>query len=181
MLFLDNLILGKKVVLKFGVDKKDLYGRKLAYVFYNNENVNKKLVEEGYANIYFLGRDQYYFEFLEAWKNCGKNLCVKSLDACASCVNLKKLDYENEIVVFENICGIDCDLENWEVKDEGRKKFIFPNFILDGKGEVSLIVGNKTNTENEIYWDRKDYVWTDGGDTLFLRDDFGKLVLWKSY
>jgi len=32
-----------------------------------------------------------------------------------------------------------------------------------------------------LFWKGKDYVWTSTGDTLFLRDDEGKLVLWEMY
>jgi hypothetical protein len=82
-------------------------------------------------------------------------------------------------VVFYNKCNFDCDLESWEIKDEGRKKFIFPNFILEGNQELKVIVGDLENYGNNLYWKGETYVWTSTGDTLFLRDNYGKLVLWK--
>ncbi len=183
--FLENEILNKSVKLEYGKEKKDLYNRTLAYVFLDSENVNLKLVEEGFANFYFpSGKDVYYDNFYESWEKCiesNKNLCGKSTNFCGSCIGLTNLDYETQELVLQNRCDVSCDLTSWEIKDEGRKKFIFPNFSLNPNSEVSVIVGNETNTNEKLFWDRKDYVWTKAGDTLFLRDKEGKLVLWYSY
>ncbi len=35
--------------------------------------------------------------------------------------------------------------------------------------------------ENTLSWKGEKYVWTRTGDSLFLRDSEGALVLWKSY
>jgi len=178
--FLEDLILNKSVVLKFGKEKYDKYNRLLAYVFVEKKNVNLELIKEGFANFYFpSGKDNYYNEFKNAWENCLENLCEKSKDKCANCVKLKEFNYKKQIVIFEDICSFNCELTNWEIKDEGRKKFIFPKFIL--KNKVEIKVGQGKNSENILFWERENYVWTDTGDTLFLRDNKGKLVLWESY
>lgn len=180
--FLEYLVLNKTVILEFGKEREDRYGRTLAYVYYEGENINQKMIEQGYANMYFpSGKDINYNKFFWAWKECNKNLCVASEDKCANCIQLKKFDSENEIVIFENICGFDCELTNWEIKDEGRKKFVFPKFILKGHGGIEIIVGEGRNNENALYWTNEEYVWTSSGDTLFLRDDKGELVLWEIY
>lgn len=46
-----ELLTGKKVKLEFDVEKKDKYGRFLAYVYLDDKMVNKLLLEEGYAKI----------------------------------------------------------------------------------------------------------------------------------
>ncbi|MGD9275610.1 MAG: thermonuclease family protein [Candidatus Pacearchaeota archaeon] len=183
--FLEGEILGREVELVFGRDKYDKYKRILAYVYLGNENVNQEIVEAGFANYYFpSGKDNYYEDFRSAWKNCLNkkiNLCEKSEDICADCIELKKFDYKSEILVFYNKCSFDCDLTNWGIKDEGRKHFSFEDFILEAGKKVEVKVGEGGNTQSEIFWGREDYVWTDSGDTMFLRDDKNKLVLWKSY
>ncbi len=180
--FLETLVLNKTVELEYGKDKEDRYGRTLAYTYINRENVNLKLIEEGYANVYFpSGRDIHYNQFTQAWEECSKNLCEVSKDECRNCIKLKELDTENEIIILENICDFDCELTNWEIKDEGRKKFIFPEFILEENKQVTILIGEGRDSKNLLFWKNQDYVWTDTGDTLFLRSPDGKLILWKSY
>jgi len=178
--FLENSVLNKKVRLE-GIEN-DMYFRKLRYVFLGSENVNLKMVEEGLANVYILDDKNYEKELRDAWEECilkNKNLCEKSLDKCADCIGLRKFD--NQEVVFYNRCDFDCDLNGWTIKDEGRKKFVFEDFILDKDKEVKIIVGEGINNGNILFWKGEDYVWTSTGDTLFLRDSEGRLVLWEMY
>jgi micrococcal nuclease len=180
--FLLNLTLNKTVKLKYGKDKQDLYGRTLAYIILDEKNVNIEQVRNGFANLYIYDRDEYTNRLKEAWNECileEKNLCEKSTDKCASCIELKELNVKNQTIIFYNKCDFDCNLNKWSIKDEGRKKFIFPNFVIESRKETRIIVGNKTSDKNTLYWTGEDYVWTTEGDTLFLRDENGKLVLWK--
>ena len=183
--FLENLILNKSVRLKFGKDKYDRYNRVLAYVYFENKNVNLEIVKQGLANFYFpSGKDVYYSDFKKAWEECVNdniNLCEASVDECAECVKLNELNYNSQTVVLYNKCNLQCDLTGWNIKDEGRKNFIFPSFILESQKEVIIEVGEGTNTNNKLFWTGETYVWTRSGDSLFLRDEDGKLVLWESY
>ena len=150
----------------------------------NNENINSKIIENGFANVYILDDKSYENEFRKSWEKCletEKNLCEKSENKCAQCIQLRKLDFNSQEIIFYNSCDFSCDLENWEIKDEERKKFIFGDFVLGRNQEVKIIVGNGTDYGNNLYWDGEDYVWTEDGDTLFLRDSEGKLVLWKFF
>lgn len=182
--FLENELLNKTAELKLGKEEKDLYNRTLGYIFLQGENINKKIIAEGFANAYFpSGKDAYSLSFLEEWKKCVEksiNYCENSKNICKNCIQLKELDYDSQKAIFKNICGIDCNMTNWQIKDEGRKKFVFPNFILEPNQEITVIVGGN-ELEGKLLWKRKDYVWTKAGDTLFLRDSEGRLVLWHNY
>lgn len=167
--FLNELILNKTVRLEFGKDKTDKYGRRLAYIIFEGRNINVEIVKNGFANTYIYDRDVYSSKLEEAWQEClanGKNLCEKSSDKCANCIELKKIDLNKQEIVLKNNCE-SCKLTNWSIKDEGRKKFVFGKFIL----EDEISISSKDFGE--------DYVWTETGDTLFLRDAEGKLVLWE--
>lgn len=180
--FLEKELLNKTVRLEFGKDRFDIYNRKLGYVIFNEENINIKTIEKGYANLYIVDRDEYSEKLKQAWQIClknNKNLCEKSYDKCANCVLLNSIDLEKQQIELYNNCNFSCYLTNWTIKDEGRKKFIFPEYNLKAYDYVRVIVGNKTSDLNNLYWKRGDYVWTKTGDSLFLRDGYGGLVLWK--
>lgn len=184
--YLVKRVENKTVTLVFSTDRFDKYNRTLAYVYFGEKNINQELITNGFANAYFPSdKDKYFNPFLESFEQCissNKNLCEKSIDECFSCIKLVELDYINEKVILANECSSSCDLTSWTIKDEGRKVFVFPEFILEPNSEVQIVVLNKTGVyKNKIYWNSKDYVWTDSGDTLFLRDSEGKLVLYKNY
>jgi len=178
--FVNNSLYNKTIFIEsFGQDK---YYRELGVVFFEEENFNVKIIEKGFANAYILDNKKYEDVFREAWGKCiasGKNLCEKSEDECAKCIELKELNVKEQEIIFYNKCNFDCDLTNWGIKDEGRKNFIFKKFVLKNNEEARIICGNKTDSENILYWKNEDYVWTETGDTLFLRDENGKLVLFE--
>jgi len=158
--FLEQEIFNKTVGLKYGKERYDKYQRVLAYVFLDNTNINLKLIENGLANIYFpSGKDQYYQEFQNAWEDCiekNVNLCEASVDICAECVNI-----DNSSGFIVNNCDFECNIINWEIKGEGREKFIF---------NETLSSGQEAGFELDL---------TETGDTVFLRDGEGRLVAWK--
>ena len=183
--FLEMIILNKTVRLEFGKEKYDKYNRLLAYLFYKEKNVNLELVDEGLANFYFpSGKDTYHDNFKKAWEKCvrmGENLCENSTNKCAQCIKLKEFDWKNEIIILHNKCYFDCELTAWKIKDEGRKNFIFDKFVLGSEKDIEIRVGENNDTEDVLFWHGESYVWTSTGDTLFLRDSKGKLVLYESY
>ena len=158
--FLSSLILNKTVKLEFTNDRYDKYDRILAYIFLEDENINIKIVENGFGNYYFYsGEDKYSDDLEEAWDKCinnNLNLCEVSTNICAKCINAES----NYII---NICSFSCDISGWEIKGEGRQKFVFNETI-----ETNEMVGFELDT-------------ADSGGSLFLRDDEGKLVEWGSY
>jgi len=182
--FLSNLILNQTIELEYGKDKYDKYKRILAFIFLNEKNVNVEIVRNGFANVYILEDKKYENELRTAWEECilrEKNLCEKSANKCANCIELQELDFKEQKIVFYNRCSYDCDLTSWNIKDEGRKKFIFENFVLRKNRKIEIIAGNGTGNDDVLYWKNEDYVWTATGDTLFLRDSDEKLVLWEEF
>ncbi len=63
---LETLVLGKEVYLERGKEDRDIYDRKLRYVLFNGENINLRLVQEGYVVARTEQDDIYQQEFIDA-------------------------------------------------------------------------------------------------------------------
>jgi len=80
---LEELVLNKEVRLEKDAENKDQYKRYLRYIFVDDENVNLKLVEEGFATARFSPQNRKYKkEILGAEQNArgGKIGCVWTLE-----------------------------------------------------------------------------------------------------
>lgn len=198
---LKELIENKTVILEKDVEDKGKYGRLLRFIFLGNENINVKMVEEGYATLYILRSGmKYEKELKDAWNECLENevgLCKPSSDPCNNrCIgiyyfhwNAEGNDCDNlndEYVTFKNTCNLSCNLTAWTVKDESsRDPYIFPDFVLGSEATVMLYTGCGNDTETELYWCSSgktcNAIWNNNGDTLYLRNSDGELVLSYTY
>ncbi len=72
--YLIEQLLNKNVNLKYDIDKKDDYGRSLAYIFLDGENFNLKLLEQGYAGLMLVSpNDKYRKSFIRAADEAREN------------------------------------------------------------------------------------------------------------
>lgn len=169
--FLIKKVLNKTVTLVYGSEKYDLYHRELAYIFLGNKNINLESVENGYSGYYFpKGKTKYYSEFSSAWQNCMNEnigICFRRNETCL------KFYWEPKEDLFKiiNICNKNFELSGYSVKDEGRKKYIFSEGILKPNQSVSLVSKDFNKT----------YVWTDSGDSVFVRDKNNDLIYFNTY
>jgi len=160
--FLNGKINNKNVTLVFTNKRLDKYGRVLAYVFLDGENVNVEMVKNGYAYYYFYSKEDAYSKDLKnAWNEClikKMNLCSPSTEPCGSCV---KIENTKNII---NECSLTCDISNWMLKGEGREEFHF-NETTDKNFEPGEEINFNISLENS-------------GRSLYLRDKEGHLVDW---
>jgi len=54
------------------------------------------------------------------------------------------------------------NLANWELRDQDKNVFIFPQLILHPNGAVQIHTASGTNTVIDLYWDKSDPVWQSG-------------------
>lgn len=74
---------GDKITLELGEKERDKYDRLLAYVWVNNINLNKQLVEKGYARVAYVEEPntKYLEEFIQAENVAKENKCnIWSID-----------------------------------------------------------------------------------------------------
>jgi micrococcal nuclease len=191
---LSKLVEGKEVVLESDVSNADKNGRLLRYVFVDGLFVNLELVKSGFANAYIVSPDvKYSNQFLEAEEIARKNgvgIWKKFSLPYSNCIEIVEFHYDakgeddknlnDEFVIFKNNCNFSVNLSGWTVKDRSFNVFTFPEFELEAKAEVKLCSGSGKNTKSEIFWNSKHSIWNNDGDTLYLRDKDGNLILAKS-
>ena len=89
-------------------------------------------------------------------------------------------DRENlcdEYIMIENRDDTSVDLTGWTVYDEAHHRYLFPSFVLKAKAAVTLRTCLGKNTQSELFWGSRSPIWNNDGDTIFIRDSEGQLVL----
>ncbi len=66
------------------------------------------------------------------------------------------------------------DLANWQLRDEDRHVFVFPQLILHKNGAIQVHTASGTNTVIDLYWNAGDPVW-ESGEEAQLYDPNGNL------
>jgi micrococcal nuclease len=195
---------GRTVELAFdeGTGRRGFYGRLLAYVSVDGEQFNHALVERGYARLYessFAERERYAAAEQRAraagrglWTcarattdgatvtPAGDGLVVASIHADAAGNDNENLN--DEYVVFRNNGDTTLDLAGWTVEEGAGRTYTFPaGTTLAPGATLTLHTGTGTNTETDQYWGQTGAVWNNGGDTVTVRDESGKVVLRVEY
>lgn len=144
---------------------KDKYERILGYIFYNNELINKKILQAGLASLYYYDKDAYYNELKTAEEMARQEeVGIWKKSKNYSCIQLIKLQYieserckNQEQLVINNKCGS----MNVSLKDDATH--IYPLELSSG-----------------LYIQNFSCIWNDEGDSLYIYDDSG-LVLFSRY
>lgn len=199
---LKEFVFGKEVTLEQDVSDKDQYGRLLRYVYIDDTFVNLEMVRLGFAHKYEYGSNiKYSSRFEQAedeakqnegclWKTSQENYindqCIYITNFHFNAAGDDNYNLNDEYVIFGNKCSYSIEMTGWTIKDETASHiYRIPSFTFQFGATFTLYTGIGTNTNSALYWGRTsgDYaaIWNNGGDTLFLRDSNGNLVLSKSY
>lgn len=167
---LDFLCLLENKTIKMMQDSEDIdkYQRKLRYIFYKGELINAKILEKGLGTSFMIENLRYEKKLKKAEDYARKNqkvLWKESQDICRKCIELKKLDFEQEFFIIKNNCDFECDLSAWFVKDNANHFFKLENL----------------NANQIQRYESKQNVWNNQGDRFFMIDDQGGLVIFYEY
>ena len=93
------------------------------------------------------------------------------------------VNLNGEWVRFTNVGAEVVDLDGWEVADESAShRYRFADLRLDPGGSVTLFTGCGRDDDTARYWCVSgSAVWNNSGDTVFLRDGRGNIVVSLSY
>ena len=187
----NNLVGGKGVKLEFDRPVKDRHGRLLAYVFVDKTCVNVELARQGHAHVSRPVTLAHRKALLDAQVEArAAGLGIWAKDGTHS-IAISKVqadppgsDRDNlaeEYIVIENRSAKAIDLTGWTVSDEVNRRYLFPRFALAGSAKVTLRSGLGKNTGTDLFWGSRGSIWNNDGDTIFIRDAAGSLVLVHVY
>ena len=178
--FLKNKIENKTVTLKFDKYQRDKYGRILSYVFLDGDFINSDLLKFGLANVYDSSGLIYDLSLKKV-----QDIAIQSQVGIwnrsnyTNCFVLKSFSYKTpEYVTIQNKCNFPINITRWYIKDEDRHFFYFNRYIIGPNESVTVYTNNKTA---EFSFNSKYNIWNDDGDSIFFRDNKGRLVLFFSY
>ena len=183
----NKLVGGKKIRFENGRPRQDRDGRLLAYVFVGDTFVNEELLRQGYAhirrplaakyrNILLKSQEEARAAGRGIWaKAAGRHIAIATVHADAEGDDRQNLN--DEYIVIENRGNTPIDLTGWTVLDEANHRYLFPNFVLSAKVRLMLRTGLGKNTKSEIFWGSRRPIWNNDGDTIFIKDAEGSLIL----
>ncbi|MEU8825120.1 lamin tail domain-containing protein [Streptomyces sp. NPDC048636] len=67
------------------------------------------------------------------------------------------------------------NLNGWTLSDRDGRTYTFRHYRLDGRSTVRVHTGVGHDRGNDLYQDRRHYVW-DNRDTAILRNDHGRII-----
>ncbi|MBI2947959.1 MAG: thermonuclease family protein [Verrucomicrobia bacterium] len=185
------LVTGKSIRIEFGKPREDRDGRLLAYVFIEKVFVNAELVRQGHAHVRRPVDVAYRSALMQAqdearlagrgiWDSIGaRQLRIAWVQAKVE--GPAKRNLNDEYITIENQGNQPVDLTGWKILDEAGNPYLVPKFTLEPKRKFTLRTGSGKNTEQELFWGSRTPIWNDNGDTIFIRDAEGKLVLSHIY
>lgn len=200
-----------RVVTDPRADRRDRYGRLLAYVVPRGEgeggSFNAALLREGYARVYestFTERERYerierrareqgigLWGFADAGET-GTEAGAENGSSGTSRLAIVHIeadapgdDNENpngEYVILENRGPESLDIGGWQVTDEGGHTYVLPEGTRLAPGaRLILYSGRGVDTGRELYWGSTGAIWNNGGDTVTVRDASETVVVRRSY
>ncbi len=156
--FLTNLVENKTIQIESkGPDK---YGRILAYIFLQNQNINTQILSSGLATLYYYDHDNHYEESKQAeefarlnnlglWKKSPNSHCIKITEF--------KTD-EPESLTLQNTCDIQLDIT---YKDDATHIY------------------KTTMKPNSQYTKTFSHIWNTDGDSIYIYDTKGLLTFYR--
>ncbi len=201
--FVERRALGEPVrlVVDPTADRRDRYGRLLAYVHLDGADLNRQLVARGYARVYdaTFARSSDYYALEAAARAEGRGVwrCrtpgpgtatpagdgpLRLVEVHADAAGDDRANLNDEYVVLENAGDSTLDLSGWVLADAAGHAYAFPDGFALAPGErVSVHTGAGEDTATALYRGAAGPVWNNDGDTVIVRAPNGTVVLEASY
>ncbi len=164
---------GKDVEIE--IKGSDKYNRILARV-YGPDYLNLELVEKGFAVKFLVDNNElsrFSISEEDAIEN-EKGMWRKSPYFGCFDADINSVEEKVEI---KNKCN-KININNWILRDESRKYYVFGNLEI-GKVTLHSYIGE--DSKSDIFWNLKNNIWNDGRDSLYIFDKDGGIAYYESY
>ncbi len=156
---------------KKGIDK---YSRTLGKLFHKDKYLNLEIVKFGMAHSFMVYDDE-----IDIFSNAEDDARYKKIGIWENskyygCVDLEINKYDEYVDIIDSC---DVDFKNWNIKDESTKTYVFKKDFL---GKIRLYSSKGQENETALFWKREN-VWNDDSDSVFVRDSDGFLVYYEHY
>ena len=204
-----SFVSGTDVRLVPDAEDRDIYGRRLRYVYAGDRFVNLSLVEAGLARpLRILPNDAHSQEMTSAASTARKNGtgCLWDPDLIAAekraleqatpsptpaeRIIVERFNYNaggndadnlnDEYVIMINL-GEDLQIEGWTVGDRAGHLYRFRSHKWRTGTRITLRTGPGFSQGGVFHWDSGLPIWNNDGDELILLDDTGRTILVYAY
>ncbi|MFZ5954842.1 MAG: thermonuclease family protein [Nanoarchaeota archaeon] len=164
-IFLNNLLNNETIKVEtIHGNEIDKYSRILGHVYLDEVYINKEIIKNGFANLYYYEKDSHYNELKEAEEFAIKNnLGIWKKSNNFGCLKLIKLKFKEnkqcnneEVLVLNNTC------QKLKVLIKDNANHIFKEDINSG-----------------IFSKNFSCVWNDEGDRILIWDDNGRVFVYS--
>jgi len=178
---------GKTIWMVLDTQSIDQYGRLLAYVWVGSTFVNLELVRQGYASAYTEPPNVRYSQELLAAEQEAREAQRGLWVPAGIAVEIRTIYYDapgpdpqnpnGEWIELVNAGSTTVDLSGFTLKDEANHIYTFPAVSLRPGRALKVYSGRGTDGPASLFWGLSgDSIWSNNGDTAFLRDPEGHLV-----
>ncbi len=191
---LRGLIENRTVILETDFENTDKYGRLLRWIWFDDRLVNEQLVAEGLAFSYMAEGTKYEDRInaaQEQAQQAGLGLWSLPESNYTRCIGIQIFNYNaagddrynlnDEYVILKNGCDYPIDMTGWTATDASNERFAFPAFVLEGLAKVTIRSGSGQSNSTDLFWGSNKPVWNNDGDTFYLRDRLGNLIISYNY
>lgn len=201
--YVTSIVEGSEIELELDskASLRDTYDRILAYVFYENYDLNAELIKNGYARVYteeeFNMKSEYmaYQEsadntFTGLW-DCRVKTTPEPEPSIPGIIDIfyihektagsERQNLNDEYIIFKNVGSIPVDMTGWKLKDAIDNTYTFPDFVIQPGKTFTVHTGKGENTQTDLYWGSEEGIWNDGGDIITLLDATGQIINSEKY
>jgi micrococcal nuclease len=186
--FTRALLENKQVGLEVDADELDQYDRTLAYLWIGDELANYTIVRSGWANSLSIQPNVKYAVYIEQAqeKAAAEGAGIWQQSQATVAIDFVQYDPQgpdeenmnDEYVRLYNNGTVEINIAGFTVSDESRRVYTFGDLTLLPNGRVTLHSGCGVDTPpSQVFWCADDPVWNNSGDTVYVYDTEGRLVV----